>query len=701
MRYIIKAKYILYVFILLLCCISNASCAGKYDETEEHALIEALYAGNFLQIQNHNSTALKKLQNTGAGSVYYAGLYLKDSNIWENSKTAKRYFEYASKHSPFPYNIFADEEVYELSSNEEKLKIIESLLKTENLSSEKKENAIYKRRKLLLLLNRFHEEKDISLSEYYSSIKLDTETVEVFETLKVQNKNPALNDFFNLTEIRVLAFKKEYQKAWQLFKPFIENGIYPKERIILSDMGKTAVYGSENYAEDAELFEKTLIELEALIDKNNTEKEMNGEMLLTEKYMFAFYAARLYLKSAKPAATDKAATLFKKASQYAPSSEDFDNALWYVLETLKTKSFTLFFQEFCASVHLWKNAYIYEDFAAYICMKLTAAEDWNNLKKLYDAIIKTNLIDAQARIAYILARSNTLAEKEEKKLLTDAFAKDHSFFYYKAMAAYRLGLPITASIYVKKIPRKEDVYGISSDQAMQVLKGLAKYKLYSRIYQTIVRIYPQIKTDEAAEFASLLYKNNLYADSMKTMSFAIKSEGSQFSEEHLQFVYPRPYLEAVRKYAAEYHLPEYLLFALIRSESYFKASVVSHAGAVGLAQLMKSTAADIARRLKVEIYDLHDPSVNIRFGAFYLAEMIRKNAGNIMTALFSYNAGPNAVKRWIKQSGSLPADLFLESLAYTETRGYGRNVLAACIMYGVLYYGKNYTELIEEIFGKL
>jgi len=654
-----------------------------------------MYAGNFSQIQNHSAAALKKLQNTGAGSVYYAGLYLKDSNFWENGKTAKLYFKYASKHSPFPYNILAEEEVYELSSNEEKLKIIDVLLKTENLSPEKKENAVYQRRRLLLLLNRFNEEKDISLSEYCSSIQLDTETAEVLKKLKNQNKDPTLNDFFNLTEIRVLTFQKQYQKAWQMFKPFIENGAYPKQRRVLSDMGKAALYGSENYSEDAELFEQKLIELETVNDENTVKKNIDEKTLLSEKYIFAFYAAKLYLKIAKQ--TDKAVEFFKKAAKYAPSSEDFDNALWNVLETLKTKSFTLFFQELCASASLWKNAYIYEDLAAYACMHLTAAKDWTNLKKLYNAITKTNLAEAQARLSYILARSNTLSSGEEKQLLTAAFEKDHDFFYYKVMAAYHLGLPVTASVYAKKVPRKE-TYGISSEQAMQVLRGLAKYKLYDRLYKTIVHIYPQIKTDEAAEFSSLLYKNNLYADSMKIMTFAIKSEGSQFSEEHLQLVYPRPYLEEVRKYAAEYNLPEYLLFALIRSESYFKAEVVSHAGAIGLTQLMKPTAADIARRLKVETYNLNDPSVNIRFGAFYLADMIRKNSGNIMTALFSYNAGPNAVKRWIKQSRNLPADLFLESLAYTETRGYGRNVLAACIMYGSLYYGKNYAELIEEIF---
>ena len=43
-------------------------------------------------------------------------------------------------------------------------------------------------------------------------------------------------------------------------------------------------------------------------------------------------------------------------------------------------------------------------------------------------------------------------------------------------------------------------------------------------------------------------------------------------------------------------------------------------------------------------------------------------------------------------------DLFLESLAYAETRGYGRNILTSALIYGCLYYGKDYSEIIKELF---
>ena len=218
------------------------------------------------------------------------------------------------------------------------------------------------------------------------------------------------------------------------------------------------------------------------------------------------------------------------------------------------------------------------------------------------------------------------------------------------------------------------------------------------MYNKITVLYPQISTEEAAFFSQALSENGYYADSMRIMTFAVNSEGAEFGDDHLKLIYPRPWLESVKRYAAEYNLPEYLLYALLRSESYFKPEVVSHAGAIGLAQLMKPTAADIARRLKLETYDLNNPDTNIRFGAFYLSDMVNRNGGKIMHALFSYNAGPNAVKRWVRQAGDLPTDLFLESLAYAETRGYGRNVLAAAIIYGHLYYNKTYREIIKELF---
>lgn len=69
--------------------------------------------------------------------MYYTGLYLKDGGD-EYASVSKTYFEYAAKHSPYPYNELSLDELYRLCSNEEKLKILEERLKDEKPSKEKK-----------------------------------------------------------------------------------------------------------------------------------------------------------------------------------------------------------------------------------------------------------------------------------------------------------------------------------------------------------------------------------------------------------------------------------------------------------------------------------------------------------------------------------------------------------------------------------
>ncbi|UTY27901.1 flagellar assembly lytic transglycosylase [Treponema putidum] len=687
------------LFFLFL-CLCSVSCAGSYDKEEEARLIEDLYSENFYRFLRPQPLELKKLYNTDPSSLYYIGLAVKKASVGASDKkiydeSARAYFEYAVKNVPMPYKKLADDELYSLLSTEEKLKILEKKLalpEAIQLDNKLENQTIREEIQRLLFLSGNFKKMDMSLPEYLSTQKFDAEIIEGLKNLE-KNKDELKScgdDFFNVCQARKLVFDSAFKDAWEIFKPLIQEESNPnlEHRMVLSDLGKAALSGSEDYASDVLLFENRLDFYE--------KKSAKPSDYILQKYMYAFYAARMRLKMGGKDNVEKALLLFKKAKTYPPQPYDYDIALWYILDIEKNRSFKVFLEELCASAPSWKNSSVYEELAAHACMKLVILQDWKGLEKLQKAVQKTNLLTAQARLAYILAGSKSLPE-EAKKLYLEVYEKNHNSFYYRAMAAYRLGVPMALSACKQNYKRKSNTE-FSDEDSIKILEGFIKYKLYSQIYQKITLLYPQISAKEADFFAQVLSENGYYADSMRVMTFAVNSEGSQFNEEHLKLMYPRPWQESVKRYAAEYNLPEYLLYALLRSESYFKPEVVSHAGAIGLAQLMKPTAADIARRLKLETYDLNNPDTNIRFGAFYLSDMIRRNGGKIMHALFSYNAGPNAVKRWVRQAGGLPMDLFLESLAYAETRGYGRNILSAAIMYGCLYYGKDYGEIIKEFF---
>jgi soluble lytic murein transglycosylase len=78
-------------------------------------------------------------------------------------------------------------------------------------------------------------------------------------------------------------------------------------------------------------------------------------------------------------------------------------------------------------------------------------------------------------------------------------------------------------------------------------------------------------------------------------------------------------------------------------------------------------------------------SLNVRLGARYLGELVRRFDGSVALALAAYNAGPTAVSRWMGARGGLDLDEFVEEIPVEETRGYVKRVLRSYAAYRLLY----------------
>jgi soluble lytic murein transglycosylase len=137
-------------------------------------------------------------------------------------------------------------------------------------------------------------------------------------------------------------------------------------------------------------------------------------------------------------------------------------------------------------------------------------------------------------------------------------------------------------------------------------------------------------------------------------------------------VYPRPFAFGVRALEAEHHLPAGIVYAVMRQESAFDPVVVSPAAAVGLMQLIPSTAKAAAAELALPFdeADLTRPDVNLRLGAYYIAKLLKMFGGNVALAAAAYNAGPRAVSRWVEASPSEELDLWVARIPFEETRTY-------------------------------
>ncbi|WP_223646408.1 transglycosylase SLT domain-containing protein [Corallococcus sp. EGB] len=157
--------------------------------------------------------------------------------------------------------------------------------------------------------------------------------------------------------------------------------------------------------------------------------------------------------------------------------------------------------------------------------------------------------------------------------------------------------------------------------------------------------------------------------------------------------YPRAFAQAVETEATRQALDPFLVWAIMRRESAFRPEVMSAADARGLMQIIPPTATAIALKMAEPApapADLFAPERNIRYGAWYLSQLMKRFAHPALAAA-AYNAGPKAAVRWAQERGSMPLDLFVESIPYRETRGYVKQVLADLYLYH-RFYEKNGTE---------
>jgi soluble lytic murein transglycosylase len=142
------------------------------------------------------------------------------------------------------------------------------------------------------------------------------------------------------------------------------------------------------------------------------------------------------------------------------------------------------------------------------------------------------------------------------------------------------------------------------------------------------------------------------------------------------------------KKAAVAGLDPYLLFAMMRQESRFRADIVSPAGAIGLLQIMPATGRRLAGDAGWDEYRsewLYDPLTNIDLSVRYVEKLARTFEGRWYLVAASYNAGERVVGEWLKQRKGLPEEEFIEEIPYQETRDYVMKVYANWKAYRAIY----------------
>ena len=133
------------------------------------------------------------------------------------------------------------------------------------------------------------------------------------------------------------------------------------------------------------------------------------------------------------------------------------------------------------------------------------------------------------------------------------------------------------------------------------------------------------------------------------------------------YFFPLKYEEEIASASQDFDVDPVLVASIISSESGFNSKSVSKKGAIGLMQLMPSTAEYLAEKLNYGEYDLYNVKDNITLGTYYLSILSDSFNDNVLV-LCSYNAGPGNVARWLQEYSSDGENL--EKIPFKETENY-------------------------------
>jgi len=338
---------------------------------------------------------------------------------------------------------------------------------------------------------------------------------------------------------------------------------------------------------------------------------------------------------------------------------------------------------------------------------------YKNDSDAYDRLAQLNASDHKSKTSRIRV---ALYEQDWPRVI--AAIKDldiqnqelEKWQYWLARAYQETGRPIQAHELLSELSAKRDFYGyLAADRLNR------EYQLAHNPLDVTAEEITDIKNRKeflaAHELMALDRENNAklqwwhalrQLDKNKYPAAAKLAQQWQWDEvaiftiakvkywDDVELRFPLSYSDKIQQNAELQDLNPVILYGLIRRESAFNKDARSPSGARGLMQIMPRTGMQIAKDLKERWSgknSLYDPVKNLKYGSYYYQKLLNQFNGHYALALAAYNAGPNRVKRWLPDE-SVPADIWIETIPFRETREY----VATVLVYSMIYQQRMQTD---------
>jgi soluble lytic murein transglycosylase len=520
-----------------------------------------------------------------------------------------------------------------------------------------------------------------------------------------------------LIEARLMNVALRYNAALALFRVTLaqDQQLFWQYPALLNDLGRSFQYTA--IAEGV----ATFLQWETLLRTSDSAPTLAGVDIPALRYQIYYFLGRFERQRSH---YKEAFDYFSAALSLAPDIIQEDACIWYLLSlTLANKP-----EDVPALIALyqarWHDDLYFNDILSPLCRYLTAERKWIAMLDVFLRIRFGDDHEIIAQYAYILARalgmgylsadeakrilraapSSLVADSVEDAFYRIAFEEAQASLYYRALSASHLKTSVELAPATKPDAPTDSAAIMSDDLAF--LLGFFEAGAGQLALPFLNRMRDTLSIPELRRVAGALSENGQWLESIRLLGAYMSRYDYELTRADIELYYPRPFRDIIEKSARDMDIPPQLLYGLIRTESAFEPGIASHAGAVGLAQLMPATALEEARRIAKKggpdfIHDgivaIEDPEANVYIGASYLKSLIN-TMESPMLALLGYNGGPTRVRRLRNAERKLPADLFLETISIAETRNYGKRVSAAAAMYGYLYFDLGMEAVVADIF---
>lgn len=322
---------------------------------------------------------------------------------------------------------------------------------------------------------------------------------------------------------------------------------------------------------------------------------------------------------------------------------------------------------------------------------------------VWQQIVDQKDSDFEPQALYWIARAHGQVGDVKAKELFAQICQRFPYTYYCQMARERGGMPIPARTdqdpavapVASVQPISETAHGAAQDGQAANRAQIEQQAAFRRAVE--LRLLGR-EQDAARELSALTDRYSRDPEVLAALSIMLNEVGayhhalrlvrSRFREKLERtggaiadglwnVAYPTGLIPTI-KMSATNGVDPFLVAAIIREESQYDWKAVSRVGAIGLMQVMPTTATTVAQQYhlpNVSREDLFDQEVNIRIGVRYVEQLLAQFSGNVVQAIAAYNAGPVVVGSWAATYRGRSEDEFVELIQYQETRQYVKRVL--------------------------